>query len=96
MSIETLPPGGQSGVPSHDGDMPSLARAIRLPVILGIVTIVAFFGVLGGWAVTADLAGGAVAPGRVSPEGSRKTVQHLEGGIIQEILARDGDEVEAG
>jgi HlyD family secretion protein/epimerase transport system membrane fusion protein len=37
-----------------------------------------------------------MAVGVVSPDGSRKTVQHLEGGIVNEILVREGDRVEAG
>jgi HlyD family type I secretion membrane fusion protein len=32
----------------------------------------------------------------VSVESSRKTIQHLEGGIVSEILAREGEIVEAG
>lgn len=55
-----------------------------------------FFGVFGGWAILAPLDSAAVAPGVVSVEGSRKTVQHLEGGIIAEILVKDGDRVKAG
>ena len=34
--------------------------------------------------------------GVVGPEGSRQRVQHLEGGIIQEIRVREGDRVAAG
>jgi HlyD family secretion protein len=36
-----------------------------------------------------------VARGVIGPEGSRKTVQHLEGGIISKLLVRDGDVVKA-
>lgn len=60
---------------------------------------VVIFGLMGGftvWAATAPLAAGAVVKGVVGPEGSRKTVQHLEGGIVSEILARDGDFVTRG
>ena len=49
-----------------------------------------------GWAAIAPLAGAAIAPGVISPDGSRRTVQHLEGGIIRELLARDGEVVEVG
>ena len=58
--------------------------------------LAAFFVVGGGWAATAPLSGAAIAPGVVSPEGSRRRVQHLEGGIIREILVSDGDRVQAG
>lgn len=52
------------------------------------------FGFLGGfalWAATARLDSAAVAPGVIQAESNRKTVQHLEGGIVKEILTRDGD-----
>ena len=72
------------------------ATSLRLPVLLGAATAFAFFGGLGGWAATAPLAGAAVAPATVVPDGSRRTVQHLEGGIVRRILVRDGDRVVAG
>ncbi|MCP1314113.1 MULTISPECIES: HlyD family type I secretion periplasmic adaptor subunit [unclassified Halomonas] len=54
---------------------------------------------LGGfilWSVTASLAIAVVAPGNVSIESFKRTVQHLEGGIVRDILVEDGDQVEAG
>jgi len=54
---------------------------------------------LGGfllWAGLAPLAEGVVVYGSVAVENDRKTVQHLEGGIIQDILVFDGDMVAAG
>lgn len=69
---------------------------IRSYVIIGMVIILAFFGGLGSWAVIAPLASAAMAPGQVTVESNRKTVQHLEGGIISELLVKEGDEVEAG
>jgi len=74
----------------------SLRRELRRPVLLGAAIIVAFFAIGGGWAATAPLSGAAIAPGVISPEGSRQRVQHLEGGIIQEIRVREGDRVAAG
>jgi HlyD family type I secretion membrane fusion protein len=73
-----------------------LRREVRGTGWLGIGIIVAFFGIGGGWAATAPLAGAVIASGVVSPEGSRKTVQHLEGGIIREIRVKEGDKVAAG
>ncbi|HSP25085.1 MAG TPA: HlyD family type I secretion periplasmic adaptor subunit [Saliniramus sp.] len=51
---------------------------------------------LGVWSVFAPLESAATAAGVVESESSRKTIQHLEGGIVREILVRDGDEVAAG
>lgn len=75
---------------------PSLRRALR-PVAFGALTSAALFaGGFGAWSAYAPLSSAAIAPGIVSPDSSRKTVQHLEGGIVQEILVREGDRVEQG
>ena len=66
------------------------------PVAVGIAVIAIFFGGLGGWASLAPLESAAIAQGVVSVASNLKTVQHLEGGIVGEILVRDGDEVTAG
>lgn len=65
-------------------------------VTAGYVTVFLAFGVLGTWAATAPLASGVVANGTVSVESNRKTIQHLEGGIVSEIVAKEGEIVEAG
>jgi len=69
---------------------------LRFPIIIGCVIIALFFGALGGWAALAPLESAAIAPGEVTIDTNRKTIQHLEGGIIGKILVRDGDIVAAG
>ena len=59
---------------------------LRGPVLVGYLVVLLFFVGLGTWAATANIASATVANGVVSPEGSRKTIQDLEGGIITEIL----------
>ena len=71
-------------------------RALGRPALIALFAVLAFSTLLAVWTAFAPLAGGAVAQGRISPEGARRTVQHLEGGIIEEILARDGDQVLEG
>ncbi len=73
-----------------------LGRRLRGPVLLGVVLIAVLFGGLGGWSAVAPLASAAVAPGVISPDGSRRTVQHLEGGIIRRFMVSDGSRVAAG
>jgi HlyD family secretion protein len=70
--------------------------SLRPPLLAGTAVALAFFAGFGGWAATAPLAGAAVAPALVAPEGSRKTMQHFEGGIVRRILIRDGSRVTAG
>lgn len=75
--------------PPPPADWRSAARVGRAIVIVG-------FGVFVGWASLARLDGAAVSSGVVAVESYRKTVQHLEGGIVREILVRDGDVVAEG
>ena len=62
----------------------------------GYVLIVGTFLVLGGWSAFARLDSAVTATGVVSAETNRKTVQHLEGGIVREIHVREGQHVQAG
>lgn len=59
------------------------------------VIVFAFVGFL-SWAAWARLDNAAIGNGVVAVESNRKTVQHLEGGIVGEILVRDGDSVQEG
>ena len=70
--------------------------SLRRPLLAGTAVALAFFAGFGTWAATAPLAGAAVAPAVIVPDGSRKAIQHLEGGIVRRILVRDGDRVTAG
>lgn len=69
---------------------------LRRPILAGFAVIALFFGGFLGWAALAPLESAAVAPGVVSVDTNRKTVQHLEGGIIRDILVRDSTQVRAG
>ncbi|WP_395382389.1 HlyD family type I secretion periplasmic adaptor subunit [Mesorhizobium sp. UC22_110] len=75
---------------------PRLQEVVRMPVRYGMA--LAYLFIIGGIAASAlaPMAEGATATGIVSPDGSRRTVQHLEGGIIKELRIRDGDLVRAG
>lgn len=88
--------------PALPDELPSWAdprrlnASVRGPARAGGRLIAAFLLVLGGWGFLVPLAGGAVAPGVVTPDGYKKTVQHLEGGIIADLRVHEGDEVKAG
>jgi len=62
----------------------------------GYLILFLTFGVLGTWSYFGIIASAAVAPGIVTLESNRKIVQHLEGGIVQEILIREADTVQQG
>jgi epimerase transport system membrane fusion protein len=58
---------------------------------IGVAAVLVVFGGFGTWAAVAPLASAAIGPGLISVENYRKTVQHLEGGIVREIKVRDGE-----
>lgn len=63
---------------------------------LGYAMVIFIFGFFGAWSALAPLGSAALAPGSVTVEGYRKTVQHLEGGIVKALHVRDGDTVTKG
>lgn len=65
-------------------------------IMLGFLVIFLFFGAGLLWAGFAPLSSAAIGSGVVSVAGSRKTIQHLEGGIVKEIHVREGERVAAG
>jgi membrane fusion protein, protease secretion system len=48
------------------------------------------------WAVLAPMDEGVVIPGSVTVQGNRKQVQHPSGGVVTEILVKEGEEVSEG
>jgi HlyD family type I secretion membrane fusion protein len=68
----------------------------RRPAAFGYGIIIFTFVVLGGWSALAKLDSAVVAQGTVVNETSKRTVQHFEGGIIREILVREGEQVHQG
>lgn len=74
---------------------PAVITGIEFPLRVGMTILFLVFGVFGAWAVIAPLDSAAHAPGFVTVESYKKMVQHLEGGIVREIIARNGDHVEA-
>jgi len=89
--LKLLLPRGQA--PSFES---SLARKTWAPKLMGFSVAFVFFVAFGVWSYMAPLASASLAAGVISPEGSRKTVQHLEGGIVQKIHVREGDQVAEG
>jgi len=68
----------------------------RLFAVAGYMVIFLTFGVAGGWAAVTMIDRAIVAQGTVSLETNRKVVQHYEGGIVHEILVKEGSQVKTG
>jgi HlyD family secretion protein len=71
-------------------------RMIRKLNLVGLAITVLLVGGVGGWATTAQLAGAVIAPGTIVVESNVKKVQHPTGGVVGEILVKEGSEVEEG
>ena len=66
------------------------------PLFWGFLTLALLVGGLGAWSVLTTLAGAIIAPGQIEVSQSRQVVQHPDGGVVSEILVREGAEVQAG
>jgi HlyD family type I secretion membrane fusion protein len=75
---------------------PTDARNMRLLRHRLLIPIAVVSALLLTWMAFAPLAGAVVAPAQIKVDLNRKTVQHQEGGIVRELLVRDGQEVRAG
>jgi len=76
--------------------MPTSTADHRGYARLGFAAIALVFGGFGVWAGFAPLDRAAVAQGQVAVESNNKPVQHLEGGIVREILVHDSQQVKEG
>ena len=65
-------------------------------VVTGLAIIAMTFGGFGIWAASSPLSGAVIVSGHVVVESERKTVQHLEGGIVKRILVKSGSLVAEG
>src|SRR3954454_18473417 len=68
----------------------------KVPAAWGYALIIGTFFVGGGWTAVAKLDSAVLASGVVAVESNRKTVQHLEGGIVRDLLVREGQRVTEG
>jgi HlyD family secretion protein len=74
----------------------SLSRSLRRNLMAGTVGVAVLFGGVGGWAATTELSGAVIASGILVVDGNVKKVQHLTGGIVAELLVKEGQSVSAG
>jgi HlyD family secretion protein len=79
----------------HDMDA-AVSRSIRRHTSMGLLTCILLFGGAGAWAAATKLSGAVVASGHFVVDSYLKKVQHPDGGVVGEILVREGDTVTAG
>ena len=83
-------------VGAEDGSDAAVPDDARKPARIGLWVLLLGLGGFLLWASLAPLDEGVVAPGSVSIDTRRKTVQHLTGGIVREVLVREGEQVREG
>ena len=71
-------------------------QSARSQVRFGCWTLLICIGGFSVWGSLAPLDGAVVASGSFVANGQNKQIQHLEGGILREVLVREGDLVESG
>jgi HlyD family type I secretion membrane fusion protein len=79
---------------ADDGALPFLHT--NRVIVRGMAVIVVFIFGFFGWAAIAPLQSALMAPGVIVVESHRKTIQHLEGGLVKDIRVTDGQAVKAG
>lgn len=71
-------------------------RSLNRHILAVWVLSVALVGGIGGWAASTALSNAVVGQGTVIIDQNVKKIQHLTGGIVAELMAREGAHVEAG
>src|SRR5262245_62610646 len=83
------------GCPSMDTWYRGVPRSTRIPTLIVFAVLFLWFAGFGAGAAIAPLASAVVTSGYFVAIGQNKQIQHLEGGIIRELLVKEGDIVEA-
>ena len=69
---------------------------IGRPLWAGVVAVALMLLALGAWSVMARISGAVLGAGHIEVTTTRTAVQHPIGGVVVEILKRDGDPVQTG
>ena len=84
----------RSGEAVHHGEPPGLSA--RSFIALGFVGVAMLVVGLFGWGVLASVSSAAIAQGRITVEARHQPVSHIDGGVVEAVLVRNGDEVSPG
>ena len=82
--------------PKQEDPLATPEGLARPTILFGMWSIILLFGFFGLWSILAPIDSAAIATGSVVLDSNRKKIQHLEGGIVEEILVKEGDTVEEG
>jgi HlyD family secretion protein len=71
-------------------------QSIKRHLLITLVVVVLLVGGIGGWAATSEFSGAVIAQGQLVVDTSVKKVQHPTGGVVAELMVRDGNQVKVG
>ncbi len=74
----------------------SVQHSTRKPLILGFAAVALLVVGIGGWAAATQISGAVIAPGKLVVDSNVKKVQHPTGGVVGELLVKEGDQVKQG
>ncbi len=94
QAMPVLPAGDAATV--TDVEDVKLNTETRSTIRLGFWVLIVGFGIFLAWATLAPLDEGVIAPSTVSIEQRKKLIQHIQGGVVSEVLVKEGQEVRAG
>jgi HlyD family secretion protein len=75
---------------------PSALHATRRPLTVGLVSAVLLVFGVGGWAAATEISGAVIAAGKLVVDTNVKKIQHPTGGVVGELLVKEGDQVKQG
>lgn len=75
---------------------PSEPWSAARPLFWGFATLALLVGGLGAWSVFTTLSGAIISHGQIEVSQKRQVVQHPDGGVVRDILVREGMKVTAG
>ena len=77
-------------------DLPKIKTSLKGPIVSGLTILLIFIVGATVWASSAKLASAIIAVGQLKVDSNRKQIQHLDGGIVNEIIVSDGQRVKKG
>ena len=77
-------------------DLPKIKTSLKGPIVSGLTILLIFLVGATAWASSAKLASAIIAVGQLKVDSNRKQIQHLDGGIVNEIIVSDGQRVKKG
>ena len=77
-------------------DLPKIQTSLKGPIVSGLTILLIFLVGATAWASSAKLASAIIAVGQLKVDSNRKQIQHLDGGIVNEIIVSDGQRVKKG